>query len=182
MTTKTEPALFCRRSAAGFTLLELIIAVTLLAAFVLPMLQLITEARVRAIRYTNKRQLRDLAQQKLHDRIHYIEELDEGTFEEDGRPNWEWLVDEPVVHSEGGGQVILEYRITVTLPQKVDDSQESRHGELSTYEYSVWALPNERWMEEQSELQARGLYSPLYGYADGSYPDGSGGMGLPSGY
>ena len=64
-------------AGAGFTLLELIIAVTLLAVFVLPMFEVLTASRVRAIRYTQARQVKSLAQQKLHDRINFVIEEDE---------------------------------------------------------------------------------------------------------
>lgn len=150
----------------GFTLLELIIAVTLLAAFILPMLQLIAEARVRAVRYTNQRRVRDLAQRKLHDRIHHFEEENEGTFEAQGRPDWTWIIDPATIHSQDGGQVILEYKIHITLPQKLQ-KEDSTEGD-STYEYTIWSRPDEGWYAEQDDLVERGLYSPLHGFPDGT--------------
>ena len=95
-------------AGAGFTLLELIIAVTLLAVFVLPMFEVLTASRVRAIRYTQARQVKSLAQQKLHDRINFVIEEDEGTFEDEGHNDWTWIIDPPQPRSQGE-QVVLEY-------------------------------------------------------------------------
>lgn len=176
-----------RQRTRAFTLLELVIAVTLLAAFILPMLHLIADARVRTIRYTIERQVRELAQEKLHDRIHYYEVEDAGTFEEQGRPSWRWEIDPPIPRTEEE-PVILIYTIRVTIPQKLEgageaggavggaggaaDPTERWHGiagEGSTYEYSVWTFADERWYEEQQYLHERGYYSPLY---DGPVPGG----------
>ena len=180
--------------SGGFTLLELVISVTLLATFILPMLHLISEARVRAVRYTTERQVRELAQQKLHDRIHYYEVEDAGTFEADGRPLWRWEMDPPEMRSQGE-QVILAYTIRVSIPQKLEGSaggggagagtQAAGAGQLdwygpggegSTYQYTLWTLPDERWYEEQQYLYEQGYYSPLDGY-----PDGSAGAAVPAG-
>lgn len=158
----------------GFTLLELVIAVTMLATFILPMLYIIAESRARALRYTIRRQVQGLAQEKLHDRIHYYEVEDAGTFEKQGHPNWEWEVDPPEVRTHGE-QVVLTYTIRVRVPQKIEEGEEtSREQEGSVYEYTTWTFPDERWYEEQQLLWEQGVYSPLYGY-----PDGTGGVAPP---
>lgn len=148
----------------GFTLLELIIAVTLLVTFLLPMILIVTNSKVRAIRYTQQREVRDLAQRKLFDRMHYYEERDSGDFSAEGRSSWAWVISPPemVGNSE---QVLLQYKITVTVPQQLGDSAAaaSDGGEGSQFEMTVWAFPDERWYVEQEDLYARGLYSPLYG-------------------
>ena len=117
-------------AGAGFTLLELIIAVTLLAGFVLPMFEVLTASRVRAIRYTQARQVKSLAQQKLHDRINFVIEEDEGTFEDEGHNAWNWIIDPPQPRSQGE-QVVLEYTINVEVPIQIgraaNDSGGSDH-------------------------------------------------------
>ena len=177
MITKTKH-LSCSK---GFTLLELIIAVMLLTAFILPMLQLMADARVRAVRYTHLRQVRELAQQKLHDRVHYYEEYDSGTFEEEGEPLWTWEVSPPEIRSQGT-QVILQYQIVVSVPFSLGELGESGDSESalsgsaeggSTYEYTLWALPHARWYEEQQYLWEQGQFSPLHGYPEDYYESGS---------
>ncbi len=165
-----------RRRAAkgGFTLLELIVAVTILASFVLPILEVLAQSRGRAIRYTQLRQVRDLAQQKLHDRIHFIVEEDEGTFEEEGRPKWNWIVHPPELRSQGE-QVLLEYTISVEVPFKLPGGAESEFGG-STYEYTAWTFPSELWYEEQDLLYDAGQPSLLWGD-----PALDGEVGLPGG-
>ena len=147
--------------ARGFTLLELIIAVTILATFVLPILGILTQSRVRAIKYSQQSEVRDLAQRRLHDRIHYIIEDNEGTFEEEGRPNWLWHIEEPQLRSQGE-QVLLEYTITVEVPFKLPGGAESEDGN-ATYEYTAWAFPSEIWYEDQNYLYESGQASLLYG-------------------
>ena len=107
------------RARGGFTLLELVIAVTMLATFILPMLYLISESRVRAMRYTIRRQVHGLAQAKLHDRIHYYEVEDSGTFEEEGHPSWVWEIPPPELRTQSE-QVILTYTIRVEVPQQLE--------------------------------------------------------------
>ncbi len=103
----------------GFTLLELVIAITILASFLLPMLLILSKAKVRTIRTQQQRQLRDLAQRKLFDRIHYYEENDQGDFAAEGRPEWTWEVLAPEMVGNGD-QVLLEYTVLVHTPQKIE--------------------------------------------------------------
>lgn len=159
-----------RRGLEGFTLLEMVLAVTLLAAFILPMLYLLTEAKVRTYRFTQERQIRDLAHSKLFDHIHYYETNQEGTFEEEGHPSWTWRVPPPEIRGQNE-QVLLEYRIIVELP-RVFESESSDSGD-GTYEYSVWTFPDERWYEEQQYLYESGQPSLLYGDPNELLPDGS---------
>jgi prepilin-type N-terminal cleavage/methylation domain-containing protein len=160
--------------ARGFTLLELVVAVTILATFLLPMMLIVTRSKVRAIKYTQQREVRDLAQRKLFDRIHYYEEKDRGDFSVEGHPSWTWEVSLPEIvsggmtSSEGGEeQVLLQYTIRVSVPQNLEESSSSTSGlgsgsqEGSTYEMSLWTFPDERWYEEQEYLMERGQYSPL---------------------
>ena len=104
----------------GFTLLEMVIAVTILASFVLPMLLILARSKVRTIRTQQHRQLRDLAQRKLFDRIHYYEENDAGDFTEEGRPEWTWEVLPPEMVGNGD-QVLLQYTVMVHTPQKIEE-------------------------------------------------------------
>jgi prepilin-type N-terminal cleavage/methylation domain-containing protein len=146
---------------AGFTLLEIVVAVTVLATFLLPMMLIITKSKVRAVRYTQQREVRDFAQRKLFDRMHYYEEKDQGDFSAEGRPEWTWEIDPPEMVGSGE-QILLEYRIRVHLPQNLEeDGAPSSEG--STYEMCIWSFPDERWYEEQDALYAQGQYSPLYG-------------------
>ena len=156
-----------RLNANGFTLLELIIAVTILASFVLPMLLILSKSKVRTIKMTQERQLRDLAQRTLFDRIHYYIEENEGVFDE--RPEWTWEIPLPEVVNQGnqGQQILLEYRILVYTPQQIGQAGATaiadEEAEESVYEMSVWTFPDEEWYAEQDELYARGQYSILHG-------------------
>lgn len=168
------------RSDRGFTLLEIIIAVTILAVFLLPMMLIISEAKIRAIRYTIQREVRDLAQRKLFDHIHYYELASEGDFAQEGHADWRWQVDPPEMLG-GSEQVLLQYTIRVRIPQKLEGGAEAAapltEEAGSSYEMSLWTLPDERWYEEQELIYQQGGYSPLYG--DPGMP--AGGMGLPTG-
>jgi hypothetical protein len=114
----------------GFTLLELIFAFTLLTLFVLPMLELVYEARVRSHEYTRKREIQDLAQRQLFDRIYFYSEdvvsagsmTDmRGDFAQVGHPDWTWEIPYPQIVNQGE-QVLLEYTIRVFVPQLGDKS------------------------------------------------------------
>jgi hypothetical protein len=147
----------------GFTLLELIIAVTLLVSFLLPMMLLVARSKAKAIRYTQEREVRELAQRKLFDRVHYYEELDAGDFSLDGRPGWVWQIEPPQMVGNGS-QVLLEYTIKVVVPQKLEGTGSgSSEGGGSTFEMTVWSFPDQRWYEEQAVLYDQGVYTPLYG-------------------
>jgi prepilin-type N-terminal cleavage/methylation domain-containing protein len=169
----------------GFTLLELVVAFTILAMFVLPILEIIAASRMRAVRYTRERAVRELAQRKLFDRIYYVEQSDTGTFEVEGHPDWTWEVLPPNVVSQGE-QVLLEYTIRVTTSQSLaasesgsfsDASSDSsgssgsgssaRGGSLGSaggaFEMSTWTFPSQAWLDEQEYLQANGYDSVLNG-------------------
>ncbi len=163
----------------GFSLLELVVAVTLLAVFVLPVLQILAQSRVRAIRYTQLRTVKALAQQKIHDHIHYVENaLDrDGTFENEGYPSWSWQIAEPQLRAQSE-QIVLEYTITVRVPLPIHEGTKNSESSFSaddgsTYEYSVWSLPSKAWLDEQAELFYNQQPSLLYG--DPSF-EGYGGM------
>ncbi|MBN1442387.1 MAG: prepilin-type N-terminal cleavage/methylation domain-containing protein [Planctomycetes bacterium] len=156
-----------RPRGSGFTLLELVIAVTLLAAFILPMIQIIADSRLRAYVSTQDRMVRELAQQKLHERIHHYELEDAGTFEVEGKPDWYWEVDPPQMVGQSE-QILLEYRIRVTVPLKLEGSAAAESGQGTTYEYTATSFPSERWYEEQQILYERGEWTILYGDPTGA--------------
>ncbi len=180
-----------RKTNGGFTLLELVIAVTILASFLLPMLLILSKAKVRTIRTQQQRQLRDLAQRKLFDRIHYYEENNQGDFAAEGRPEWTWEVLAPEMVGNGD-QVLLEYALLVHTPQKIEQvgggglsggggpgggaslrgalgilrentAMSSLGEEGSTFEMRVWTFPDDQWYLEQEEMANRGLSTELYG-------------------
>lgn len=151
---------------SGFTLLEIILAVTVLAVFLLPMMLIISSSKIRAIRYTTQREVRELAQRKLFDHIHYYELASQGDFAREGHQDWKWEIDPPEMLG-GSEQVLLQYTIRVSLPQKIEGSAaeapSSSDEQGSTYQMSLWALPDRRWYEEQELIYQQGGYSPLYG-------------------
>ena len=171
-----------RLRRAGFTLLELVVAFTILAMFVLPILEIIAASRMRAVKYTRERAVRDLAQRKLFDRIYYVEQADTGTFEVEGHPDWTWEVMPPNVVSQGE-QVLLEYTIRVTTSQSLAASESGSFSEASSgsgssgsssgggslgsaggaFEMSAWTFPSQAWLDEQQDLQAKGYDSVLNG-------------------
>ena len=107
-----------QRSEGGFTLLEIIVALTLTAAYLLPLMLVVSQSKRRAVEFNNERQVRDFAQRKLFDVIHYYEDRSEGNFAEEGRPTWRWEVSPPEMIGSSE-QPLLEYRIVVTVPQKL---------------------------------------------------------------
>jgi len=162
--------------SGGFTLLEIIIAVTMLAVFLLPMMLIVSEAKIRAIRYTHQREVRDLAQRKLFDRIHYYEEANRGDFTLEGHPEWTWEVNPPEMIGSSE-QVLLQYTIRVAVPQKLEGQSpgEGTPGEEgSTYKMSLWSFPDALWYTEQQDIYDRGGYSPLYGSSSMQSPLGAG--------
>lgn len=179
-----------RNAREGFTLLELIIAITMLAVFIVPMLRTLGESRERSVNYTRQRQIKSYAQNKLHDHINFVEDENgnlvenEGAFvDEDGEPvfpgsrDWIWVIDPPQLKSQGE-QILLEYRITVTVPFSLD-GQGSSSGEdgrsESNVSYTIWTFPSEAWMEDQERLFDLGEPTLLYGdpaYEEGLFPGG----------
>lgn len=147
--------------SGGFTLLELIVAVTILVSFLMPMMLLVARSKARAIRYTQEREVRELAQRKLFDRIHYYEERDAGDFALEGRPDWTWEVQPPQMVGSGT-LVLLEHTITIHVPQKLEGGSDAEEGG-SSFQMTIWSFPDSRWYEEQAILYDQGIYTPLYG-------------------
>lgn len=163
-------------SRGGFTLLELMVAFAILTLFVLPILEIVAAARVRAVKYIREREVRDLAQRKLFDRIYYIEQMEAGTFEPEGHPDWTWQVLPPQVVNQGA-QVLLQYTIQVATPQSEAGRAAGRDlGEVRpAFEMSVWTFPSPEWFDEQAELTALGYDTAYSGAGSGLLPGGMGG-------
>ena len=168
------------RANAGFTLLELIVAFVILSLFVLPMLEIMAAARIRAAHYTHDRIVRDLAQRKLFERVYSIELMNAGTFEEEGHPEWTWEIPEPefapgssTSNMEQSDSILLQYTIRVTTPQMGGGSGGSSGstGTGNAFEMSTWAFPSREWKEEQEYLRAQG-----YDTGMGVLPGGAGGF------
>ncbi len=162
-----------RHSAAGFTLLEMVLAFTLLALFVLPMLEIIAASRARVTKFTQERIAADLAQRKLFDRMYYIELQDSGTFEKEGYPTWTWQV-MPAEPIQGqGDSIILQYTVRVMTPQAQMAAANGGDGGKA-FEMSAWTFPSQQWYEEQEAMgvdPSTGL--PLNGVGAGSYGAGT---------
>ena len=189
MIPATENPIPTRNTRAGFTLLELVIAIAMLAAFIIPMLNTLGESSVRSVNYTRQRQIKSYAQNKLHDHINFVEDKNgnfvesDGTFEEDGEPvfpgsrEWTWVIDPPQLKSQGE-QILLEYRITVTVPFDLDGqggSNDEDGRKESSVSYTVWTFPSDAWMEDQERLFDLGEPTLLYGdpaYDEGLLPGG----------
>ena len=189
MLPATENSTPTRNTRAGFTLLELVIAIAMLAAFIIPMLKTLGESCQRSVNYTRQRQIKSYAQNKLYDHINFVEDKNgnyvetDGAFEEDGEAvfpgsrEWTWVIDPPQLKSPGE-QLLLEYRITVTVPFDLDgqgDSSGEDGRKESSVSYTIWTFPSEAWMEEQEMLFDDGEPTPLYGdpaYDDGLLPGG----------
>ena len=192
----------------GFTLLELLVAFAILALFVLPMLEMVHESHIRAMRYSVKREVQELAQRTLLERIYTYDlesieagtmEPRSGTFEEDGQPNWEWQIGPPKMKSDGK-QLLLEYTIYVNAPQlkainssnKEAESADGMGGLLSlfddapfdsesSFKMTTWALPSIQFYEERDYLRENGyLDDPSFYGSYGGY--GMGGFGNFGGF
>lgn len=164
-------------SRPGFTLLELIVAFTILTLFILPILEIVAASRVRAVKYTRERVVQDLAQRKIFERIYYLEEMDSGTFEREGYPSWRWeVLYPPEIVDQGtqGKQVLLQYTIRVFTPQSeragiqrdLGGEQKEFQEAGAAFEMSVWTFPSQEWYEDE-ELQ---------NYYDTEYYGGFGGV------
>ncbi len=186
MIPATENPISTRNTRAGFTLLELVIATAMLAAFIVPMLSTLGESRERSVHYTRQRQIKSYAQNKLHDHINFVEDKNgslvevDGTFEEDGEPvfpgsrEWTWVIDPPQLKSQGE-QILLEYRITVTVPDGQGGSDGEDGRKESSVSYTVWTFPSELWLEDQQLRSDDGEPTLLYGdpaYDEGLLPGG----------
>ncbi|MFQ5653682.1 MAG: prepilin-type N-terminal cleavage/methylation domain-containing protein [Planctomycetota bacterium] len=145
-----------RRSAdLGFTLLELVLAVAILATAVLSMLSLRTSAVDRASVYTRDRAIRRLAQEKLDEVVFGIEEELSGTLEWRRRPRspvveLPWEVRVQRVSTDG--PELLECTITVTYSA----GSSSQGSEEEEYQLGTWIFPDDE--------------SPLLDEADGGLP------------
>ncbi len=173
----------------GFTLLELIVAFTILALFILPILEIVAASRVRAIKYTHDRVVRDLAQRKLFERIYYIETMDSGTFENEGYPTWRWEFLPWQIMSQGE-QVLLQYTIRVITPKMerassqsafdsvqgaFDSAQGAFDSAQGAFEMSAWTFPSPEWFDEYQALEEQGFFD--LGYPGGfQSPGGVPGM------
>ncbi len=189
MLPATENPIPTKNTRAGFTLLELVIAIAMLAAFIVPMLNTLGESSVRSVNYTRQRQIKSYAQNKLYDHINFVEDENgnlvetDGKFEEDGEPvfpgssEWTWVIDPPQLKSQGE-QLLLEYRITVTVPFDLDGNSGSSGEDgrkESSVSYTIWTFPSEAWRDEQDRLFDLGEPTLLYGdpaYDDGLLPGG----------
>ncbi len=153
-------------SRRGFTLLELILAATILALFVLPILEIVAQSRIRAIHYTRDRILRDLAQRKLFDRMYFLEVNNQGTFEAEGYPDWTWEIPPAEIVSQGS-QTLLQYTIWVRTPQRQGPETEGvdpmTGQERPAFEMSVWTFPSEEWYAEQEYLESMGFDTGMGG-------------------
>ena len=104
----------------------------------------------------------------------------DGTFEEDGEPvfpgsrEWTWVIDPPQLKSQGE-QILLEYRITVTVPDGQGGSDGEDGRKESSVSYTVWTFPSELWLEDQQLRSDDGEPTLLYGdpaYDEGLLPGG----------
>jgi len=137
-----------RAREAGLTLVEVLVAIGILAFVTAEFLYLRTDAVDRAGKCARDALIQRLAQEKLDEIIFGEEEGMEGTFELQGHPTWTWEVREEV--QQIGDDLIVERTLTVTVRPEgtrsiarsvVDESQ------TRTVELSSWAFPDERWYE-----------------------------------
>ena len=140
---------FLHSRERGFTLLELIVAFALLSMFILPLLQIITQARVRAFQYTRDREVRNLAQQKLYDYVYSIEPLNMGSFDLEGHPNWTWEILPPHAINQQSAQPLLQFTIQVRTPAAENQAIASGSfgSDSPAYELSLWTHPSGELLE-----------------------------------
>ena len=165
-------------------MLELIVAFAILAMFIVPLLEVVHAARMRAATYSRDRAARELAQRKLYDRVYSIELNNQGNFEAEGHPDWTWEYGEPQIVSQGE-QILLQHEIVVhTQPGGglSDDDAESSPSTGSAsgdYRMSIWAFPTQEWLDYFADLEAQGLSPGMGGMGmdgAGMLPGGFGGF------
>ena len=164
------------RDSRGFTLLELLVAFAVLALFVLPLLEIMAAARIRAVHYTRDRQIQILAQRQLYDHAYSIEPSTMGNFELDEHPDWTWEILPPDPVNQGS-QPLLQFTIVIRTPHSEaraaanpqttlgDGFSFFSGAENAAYQLSLWTLPTEeildQYWEELDFMGAFGGYSDL---------------------
>ncbi len=116
---------------AGFTLVELVLAIAIIVISLTTLLYLRMESMRRAIEYTQMREVQKLAQEKLFDCMYEFEPALAGDFEE--QPKWSWEIE--VIPISTNEEEILEVTILVKYPVGRDQEEE--------YRLSTWFRPYE---------------------------------------
>ncbi|MBN1420837.1 MAG: prepilin-type N-terminal cleavage/methylation domain-containing protein [Planctomycetes bacterium] len=147
-----------RPRQAGLTLVEVLVAVGILAFLTTEFLYLRTAAVERAGRCAREALIQRLGQEKLDEIIFGEEEGMAGTFEDRGHPDWTWEVKEQV--QQIGDEIIVERTLTVTIrPEGIRAAADE--SKVQTVELSSWSFPDERWYELNAYLfDEEGNYVP----------------------
>jgi prepilin-type N-terminal cleavage/methylation domain-containing protein len=156
----------------GFTLVELIAAVTIMGSIFLILLELQINAVEKVTVTLHERELRRVAQELLEEKIaeFLIDEVQQPSGEIEGRPGWRWEWFDPLLPEnviEENGEFLVACTVCLYYPANPNEPD----GEEQTYELTSWILPTEdmlQFLVEQRELMLEegelggGVYD--YGY------------------
>ena len=113
---------------AGFTLIELVLAVGLLSTAFMSLLLLKASAMSDAAQYNLDRKIQRVAQEKLDEVVYGLEEATNGTIEEE--PTWQWEIDVFSLATVDTLYPLLECSLTLRYPN--DESEEGGEYLLAT--------------------------------------------------
>lgn len=155
-----------RRGGAGFTLVELLLALGILGIILSTLIYMRLEAMERVVAVVEERNLRRVAQEKLEENIARCmsNELEELAGDFPDRPGWYWEWREEV--NREGEDVLLSFTIVITYPDP-NASEGGAEGEQKTYELTAWVLPTDEQREfilEQEQLMLEEGYMGIDGY------------------
>ena len=108
---------------AGFTLIELVLAVGLLGGSFLGLLYLRTSAMDRAHEFNQAREVKRVARQKLEEVVYGFEEATDGDIED--RPRWTWEVQIVSLATTETQYPLLEATLTLHYPGRNQEQEES---------------------------------------------------------
>ncbi len=108
---------------AGFTLIELVLAVGLMGGAFMSLLFLRTSAISQASKYNLDRKIQRVAQEKLDEVVFGVEEATSGTIEDE--PTWQWEVEVFSLATVETLYPLLECSLTLSYPaDESDDGSE----------------------------------------------------------
>lgn len=141
-------------SSAGFTLVELILALGIMGITFTTFIYLREEAVDNVTEVIYEREKRRTAQELLERKLaeSYSDELEDITGDVPGRPGWTWEWFRDVVQE--GGEYMLEYTLVLSIVNEKDSDDNEE-----TMELKCWVQPSDEellYIMEEQELLMQG--------------------------